>query len=427
MSSTASTASARPAGRQYSTFRIVLTVFLPFAGGYFLSYLFRSVNAIIAPDLTRELGLSPADLGLLTSAYFLSFACMQLPLGIAMDRFGPRRVQACFLLSAALGALVFGLGQDKLTLLAGRALIGIGVAGGLMTSFKAIVLWFPASRWPLVNGCFMAMGGLGALSATQPVEWALGLTDWRGIFFVLAAITLAVALTIFLVVPEKPASGRPVPLREQIASLRMIYRDPLFWCIAPCGIFSMASTMAIQGLWAGPWLADVAALPRADVARHLLVLTAAMTAGFVLTGALADFLARRGFGIYRTMSLGVVLILSVQLLLVLQVAPGAYWVWALFGLTANVTVLCYPILSRHFPTEYAGRANSALNLPVFAAAFALQYAIGGIIGLWPTTAGGGQPPIAYAAAFALPLALQFASFLWMIWRGRNLESLAPSR
>ena len=143
--------------------RLVAVVVLPFAGGYFLSYLYRSTNAIIAPQLVTEIGLSAGDLGLLTSAYFFAFAAVQLPLGVLLDRFGPRRVQSALLLFAALGAVVFAGGQNRETLAFGRALIGLGVAGSLMSSFKAITIWFPERRWPLINGCFMAMGGLGAV------------------------------------------------------------------------------------------------------------------------------------------------------------------------------------------------------------------------------------------------------------------------
>ena len=165
-------------------------MFLPFAGGYYLSYLYRSVNAVIAEDLSADVGLSASDLGLLTSAYFVAFAAFQIPLGLLLDRYGARKVHGLLLLLAALGALGFALGDGLLQLWLARALIGLGVAGGLMAALKAITQWFPESRWPVVNGCFLAMGGLGAMSATAPVEALLQVTDWRGIFVGLAAATL---------------------------------------------------------------------------------------------------------------------------------------------------------------------------------------------------------------------------------------------
>ena len=166
---------------------ILFRVFVPFALGYFLSYLYRVVNAVIAPDLVRDVGLDANHLGLLTSAYFLTFAAFQLPLGILLDRLGPRRTEAALLLIAAAGAFVFASAESAAGLIAGRALIGLGVSACLMAAFKAFVVWFPSQRLPLVNGCQMAAGGLGALAATAPVEAALAFTDWRGVFLVSAA------------------------------------------------------------------------------------------------------------------------------------------------------------------------------------------------------------------------------------------------
>ena len=406
-----------PAAVELPISRVMLTVFLPFAGGYFLSYLYRSVNAIIAPQLTEELGLSAGDLGLLTAVYFLTFAAFQIPLGLLLDRFGPRRVQSCLLLSAALGAALFAWGDDRDALLLGRALIGLGVAGGLMASFKAITLWFPSARWPLVNGCFLAMGGLGAMAATAPVEAVLHITDWRGLFLGLSVATVAVAALIFLLVPtRKGERPPPTPLAEQLRGLRAIYRARLFWSVAPICVASMAANFSIQGLWAGPWLRDVADLPRDALADVLLASAAAMTVGFVGGGVIADLLGRIGVGLMRVMSVGILLFLIANAVLVFQVAPQAIWPWLLFGVTANMTMLAYPELSRSFPLSYAGRVNTALNLLVFVAGFTAQSAVGWIIDLWPTLPDGGYQPEAYRVAFGVLLALQILAFLWFLWR-----------
>jgi MFS family permease len=167
---------------------IYLRIFLPFGFGYLLSYLFRTVNAVIAPDLVRDLGLDPASLGLLTSAYFLAFATLQLPVGLLLDRYGPRRVEAGLLLLAATGALMFSRAEGLGELLLARALIGAGVAACLMAAFKAFALWFSAERLALANGVQMVSGGIGALLATAPVEFALRFTDWRGVFLAVSGI-----------------------------------------------------------------------------------------------------------------------------------------------------------------------------------------------------------------------------------------------
>src|ERR1700741_5390609 len=175
-----------------------LSVFCPFAMGYFLSFCYRNVNAVISKELAAEFSLTPADLGFLTSMYLLAFAAFQLPLGVLLDRYGPRRVVAALLCLAASGALVFALARDLTALSLGRALIGLGVSAGLMGALKGFSLWFPLGRLATVNGLYLAVGGLGALAATAPAEALVGSLGWRGMFFILGAASLAVALIIFL-------------------------------------------------------------------------------------------------------------------------------------------------------------------------------------------------------------------------------------
>lgn len=401
-----------------SMVRAVLLVFMPFACGYFLSYLYRTVNAVIAPQLVQDLGLSASDLGLLTAAYFLAFAVFQLPLGLLLDRFGPRRVQACLLLSAALGALIFAWGTSREVLILGRALIGLGVAGGLMASFKAITLWFPQARWPLVNGCFVAVGGLGAMAATEPVEFLLGFTDWRGIFAGLSLATAAVSALIIAVVPERSGGAPRSDLRVLLAGLGEVYRDTRFWRFAPLSVLAAGSSMAIQSLWSGPWLKDVGGFDRPAVASGLLVIAAALTLGSLLTGLVADLLGRLGVATAKVMAVGLAVLLFADIVLALQLAPGSLWPWVLFALTSSCAMLSYPILSRHFPLELSGRVNTGINVMVFACAFTVQYAVGLIIDLWPSSPGGNYAPEGYRAAFGLVCGLIALAYIWFAagWR-----------
>lgn len=392
--------------------RLLLVVFVPFAGGYFLSYLFRSTNAVIAPQLIAEIGLDAGDLGLLTSTYFLAFAGFQLPLGLLLDRFGPRRVQSVLLLSAALGAGLFAIGDSLTTLAVARGFIGLGVAGGLMASFKAITLWFPKDRWPLINGCFMAIGGLGAVAATRPLEEALHVTDWRGVFLGLAVITVAVALVIRIVVPERPIDGAKDSLTQQISGLKRVFADLLFWRVAPLTVTTMTANLAIQGLWAGPWLRDVGGMGRDAVADTLFGLAAAMTVGFVLTGVIADLCTRRGIPLSRVIIGFTALFMASQALIVFEIAPASAVPWLAFGLMANGAALVYPLLNGHFPLALSGRVSTGLNTLAFFGAFAGQYLMGAAIDLWAPLASGGYRPEAYQSVFGGILALQVLSLLW---------------
>ncbi len=406
--------------------RVVLVVFLPFAGGYFFSYLYRTINSVLGKTLIGELGLSAADIGLLTAAYLLAFASSQIPLGVALDRFGPRRVNAALLCVAAAGAVVFSLGEGRDMLMVGRAMIGLGVSAALMASFKAITQWFPRQRWPLVNGCFLAFGGFGAMAGTAPVEFALGYTDWRGVFQGLAVGTAIVAALIFFIVPDHPDRGPRQRLSDQIRGLKVVYGSRIFWALGPVAIASLAANLAIQGLWAGLWLRDVAAFSPDRTAATLLVLNIGMTAGFLGIGTLADLLQRRGIAIGTTMAFAILAFILVQAGIVLEVHVQGVWLWALFGFLANASILSYPIMAGHFPIEYAGRANTAINFVSFVGAFAAQYAVGGIIDLFPAGPGDTYIPAAYRAAFGTLLALQIAGFLWFLYAFRRVGRPAAS-
>lgn len=372
------------------------------------------VNAVLAPDLTAELALDPSQLGMLTAAYFISFAACQLPLGVLLDRFGPRRIEAFLLLFAALGALVFSRAQSLSGLVFGRALIGIGVSSCLMAAFKAYVLWFPKDQWPRINGLQMAAGGLGALTATAPVEAMLGITDWRGVFLILAGTTAAVAFTVLWVVPENLPEQK-TRLKDQIRGVVGVFSSPVFWRIAPLTTASQAAFLSIHGLWAGPWLRDVAQLDRPGVARVLLSIAIAMVAGFIFLGTLAERLSRRGIGPMTTAVFGMSLFMLVQLLVTLHVRSWAVSLWIAYGFFGTTGIISYAGLSQCFPQNTTGRVTTSINLLVFIAAFGTQWAIGAIINRWPVAADGSYAPAGYQAGFALMLGLQFLSLLWFLF------------
>lgn len=391
---------------------MVLRVFLPFAAGFFLSYLYRTINAVLSPYLVAELQLNATDLGLLTSIYFLTFAASQLPLGILLDRFKPRWVEAILLLFAATGAGLFAISNSATELIIGRGLIGLGVSACLMASFKAFVLWFPPSQLPAVNGWILAAGGMGALVATAPVEAALQITDWRGLFTLLAGLSIAVAAALLLVVPERGGrSTATASWRDQGREMAGIFCSPVFWRIAPGAVLVQASFLAIQGLWAGPWLRDVTGLDQATAAHYLFWIATAMVSGFLGMGQLTYRLSRLGIPPLVVASSGMAIFMAVQLAILCHWGPPLL-LWVLFGFFGTSGVLHYAILSQLFPPALSGRVNTTLNLLVFVTAFAAQWGMGAIINHWPV-AGGGYADLGYQWAFGIALALQALTWAWL--------------
>ena len=404
---------AAPAGT-----RLLALVFLPFAAAYFVSFLFRNVNSVVFPELTSEFGLTPGALGLLTSAYFLTFGGAQLPLGILMDRYGPRRVNATMLLVAAAGAVVFAFATGLSGLAFGRALIGLGVAVCLMASMTAFVLWFPLERMSTLVGWMLMVGASGALAATKPVELALRVIDWRTLFVVLAAYAVCASLAIFFLVPEKAASSQRITLRSQIAEVGTILRARGFWSIGLAAAFVQGVAISLLGLWAGPWMRDVAGLDRAALAQDLLFAAGAFGVGAVLSGSLSDRLAQRSVPPLLTYFAGCLACSIAMIPIVLGYGPASLPAWMFFMGFAASGALAYALLAGRFPKEMAGRVVTALNMVTFLLAFAVQFGVGAIIDLWPVVEGR-YAPEGYRAAFALFWLLQVAAVAWLGYAERS--------
>lgn len=393
-------------------------IFAPFAAGYFLSYLLRNANAVISPELTHDLGLSAADLGLLTSAYLLTFGAFQLPLGILLDRYGPRRVEAGLLLICAAGTALFALGESMPQLTFGRALIGLGVSACLMASFKAFSLWFPIERQASLNAAIMAAGGLGAIAASSPLGALLPILGWRGIFFALAALGLIAAALIFAT-PEKAGGAQRESLRQQLAGLASIFRSRAFWRFAPQTTMIVGGFMALQGLWALPFMMTVNGLSREAAAFHLMLMAGAQLGGFLTIAFFVTRLARAGLPPVRLLMFGLGFGMLATLGIVLDIGPS-WLLWPSLGLVFSVSNLAYALLSAEFPVSLAGRVNTALNLGAFVGAFAIQWLFG--VAVDSLQAAGLTSVIAYRTSLAGLLALQAAGWLWFILDSRRARS-----
>lgn len=389
---------------------------MAFWAAYLLSYLYRTINAVVSPELSRELALGPGTLGLLTSAYFVAFAGVQLPAGVLLDRYGPRRVEPALLALGALGALFFAYAEAAPELVVARAMIGAGMAVCLMSPLKAMSAWVPKERQASYAGWVMTAGSAGALMAATPTEFALHYMHWRTLFAALGIVTFAVAAWLWWRVPDIVKPVAAPSLAAQWGGVRRLFGHPRFWWIAPVGACCTGTFFAVQGLWSVPWLTEVNGYDRDVAARHLFVMGTFMLAAYLGLGLFAPRIARYGIGARHLFACGFALsILSFAA--IHQRLPGTYVWWVLYGLGSATNVLSFSTLNEGFAPEFAARANTALNLLMFGGGFVAQWGIGLMVDAARATAGvdtaGGLQ-----AAFGLVLVLQVLTYAWFVrgWR-----------
>jgi len=400
---------------------LLLQVFLPFALAYFLSYIFRGVNAVIFPYLERDIGITAADLGLLTSAFFLFFALIQTVLGVGLDRYGPRKMQVALLAVAALGSALFGLCDSFGELIVARVLIGLGFASGLTAAIKIFTMWYPRRQWGIVIGFYMMAGGAGSMAATLPVQWSLSVMSWRELFFWLGAACLASAVAIFIVVPERPAAGRTATLGEQFRVMGAVLTDGYYWRIQPLLAVQQLAFIGCVSLWIGPWLRDVGAIAtepdRANIQLYAMTATAV---GFAASGVFTGWCRRIGISDFAFSSITSLLFIVVVGWIAFAPPTHPTLAWVLFGFLGACPIQYMPLMVAAFPHDYAGRVSAASNLTVFLVIFAGQWAMGKVVDLWPRTATG-YAPDGYTWAFGALFILQSAALAWLLLsRGRPM-------
>ncbi len=433
--------------------RAAIALFLVFAFAYFLSALLRAVTATLAPVLANEFGLHAGDLGLLSGGYFLGFAATQLPLGTWLDRHGPRRVLLGFLGAAVLGCLLFSLADGFVGLWMGRVLCGAGLGACLMAPLTGYRRWLSAAAQLRANAWMMMTGSLGMVASTLPVQWLLPLVGWRPLFWGLAALIVLAMGWIARGVPDwnpppseavpaldagrvlapvqqqKTAAAAPHPSSSSSPSASLppalpvapadngyaaVWRHPYFWRMAPLGFFLYGGMVAVQTLWAGPWMQQVAGYSALESATGLFWINVSMLCTFWLWGLVGQHMVRRQVDNNRLMAAGLPVSLVVLAAAVWLGEQAGAAVWALYCVSCTFIALSLPTLAQAFPQALAGRALSAYNLVIFGGVFVVQWGIGLLVDAF--AAHGATPVQAFRGAMVLYLACNVAAYAWFLLR-----------
>ena len=393
--------------------RQAITVFFVFAFGYFLSCLLRAITATLSPVLTLEFELMAADLGLLAGGYFLGFASMQIPLGYLLDKFGPKKIVSSFLLIAFIGTVSFALAQNFSGLLVSRILIGVGVSACLMAPLTGYRIWFAENQQQRANSWMLMIASLGFLSSTLPVQLLLPSLGWRWLFGGIAGLILISIFLMLAFIPKwdhQKNESLENPVRQ--GSLSDVWKNKFFISVIPMGLFNYGGLMAIQTLWAGPWMIRVAGYTPLESATGLFWINITMLVSFFLWGYFLPRITNLGFSALKILKLGLPVSFLVMLtIIILGSKAGAFYI-TLFILSSIFLSVTQPAVGLSFQSHLAGKALTSFNLLIFLGTFIMQWVMGLVIDLVKNS--GYTEITGFKAAFSFFLFLSLISYIFFL-------------
>ena len=398
--------------------RKAVLLFFVFACGYFISALLRAITATLSPILTSEFNLTAGDLGLLAGGYFLGFASMQIPLGYLLDRHGPKKIVSSFLLIAIIGTVAFALAQSFAGLLISRILIGVGVSACLMGPLTGYRIWFKDEYQQRANAWMLMVLSMGFVFSTLPVQILLPIIGWRWIFGIITfLIFIIIALTMFFIPSWKNEANSNH--EKNPGSLADVWKNKFFRSTIPLGLFNYGGMVAIQTLWAGPWMVRVAGYSPLESATGLFWINTTMLVAFFSFGYILPKITKIGIESMRLMKIGLpISYLSLLVIIILGENAGAIY-FTIYLLTSIVLTLTQPAVALSFPTSLAGKSLTSFNLLIFVGTFVMQWGIGLIIDL--SQYFGKSEIQSFKISFFVYFLICIVSYLYFIYNNKDLN------
>ena len=390
-------------------------IFFVFACGYFISALLRAITATLSPLLTTEFSLTAGNLGLLAGGYFLGFASMQIPLGYLLDRHGPKKVVSSFLLIAIIGTIAFALAKSFSGLLISRVLIGVCVSACLMVPLTGYRIWFADEYQQRANAWMLMVLSMGFVFSTLPVQILLPVIGWRWIFGLIAILILVIIFLTLLFIPKWENEVKNQ--EEKSGSLSDVWNNKFFRSTIPLGLFNYGGMVAVQTLWAGPWMVRVAGYNPLESATGLFWINVTMLFAFFIFGYILPKITKLGFETIKLMKIGLpISYLSLIIIIVSGENAGAIH-FTIYLLTSIVLTLTQPAVALSFPTSLAGKSLTSFNLLIFIGTFIMQWGIGLIIDFCIYL--GKEEVQSFKISFTVYLIICIFSYLYFILNNKN--------
>jgi MFS family permease len=394
-------------------------VFFVFACGYFLSCLLRAITATLSPVLTTEFNLLAGDLGLLAGGYFLGFASMQIPLGYLLDKHGPKKIVSSFLLIAIVGTASFALAQSFAGLLISRILIGVGVSACLMGPLTGYRIWFADEYQQRGNSWMLMIASTGFVFSTLPVQILLPVFGWRWIF---GGITILIFIVIILILLFIPSWKNETDNNNEknFGSLSDIWKNKFFRSTIPLGLFNYGGMIAIQTLWAGPWMVRVAGYNPLESATGLFWINTTMLIAFFVWGYILPKITKFGLETMKLMKFGLPISYLFLLVIIISGENAGAIHFTIYILTSIVLTLTQPAIALSFPASLAGKSLTSFNLLIFLGTFIMQWGIGLVIDMCRFL-GKGEIQ-SFQISFFIYLLICIFSYLYFIFNNKNLKN-----
>ena len=388
-----------PAATRPSSYRWL--VFAVLAAAYLLVYFHRTCPAVVAGDLMRDLGAGATAMGMLAAAYFYPYALMQIPAGLLSDSWGPRKTITLFFALAGVGAIWLGLCDTIGPAIAARTLVGLGVAMVFVPTMKVFTHWFRREEFAGMMGILMALGGVGAYTAAQPLGWLSVAIGWRGSFILIGVVTLVLAAIIWVVVRNRPEEKGLPPIPDPMSSaggevislgrsMKMVLSNFRFWMLAVWFFFSLGVFFSMGGLWGGPYLMQIYSMSKPQAGGLLSMIAAGMVIGSPLLSWISDKVL-----VSRKQVLVLATAIHLGLLVVLYLKPsglnlGLLYAWFfLFSVCSSaIVVIAFTATKELFPMSIAGTSTGLVNLFPFLGGAVVQPVSGWLL----SVQGGPQGP-----------------------------------